>query len=340
MHSRWLTVLLAAATALTPVASQAQGFGDRIVREARGSNPRANNPAPRTDSGRSWQSQPQQRAPRGDGGQRWQRPDGGQRAQPQQRPDGGQRWQRPDGGQRWQRPDGGQRWQGSNGQQPRQGWQRPDRTVTTPGTPNVTDGNRVPNRDWRNRDGNRGRDNNGQMSRNDRQWANGVRGAIDRGDNNNWRNNPNNRYDNNRGRYDNNRGRYDYDRGRYDNNRGRYDNNRGRYDNHGRYDNRRWDRQWRNNNRYNWQSYRASNRNVYRLGRYYSPYDSWSYRRLSIGFSLMPLFYSDRYWINDPWTYRLPDAYGSYRWIRYYNDALLVDSYSGEVVDVMYDFFW
>ncbi|WP_409574764.1 RcnB family protein [Sphingopyxis sp. PET50] len=33
-------------------------------------------------------------------------------------------------------------------------------------------------------------------------------------------------------------------------------------------------------------------------------------------------------------------AYGGYRWVRYYNDALLVDTYSGEVVDVIYDFFW
>ena len=50
--------------------------------------------------------------------------------------------------------------------------------------------------------------------------------------------------------------------------------------------------------------------------------------------------YGNRYWINDPWQYRLPEAYGPYRWVRYYDDALLVDIYSGEVVDVMYDFFW
>ena len=31
---------------------------------------------------------------------------------------------------------------------------------------------------------------------------------------------------------------------------------------------------------------------------------------------------------------------GPYRWVRYYDDALLVDIYSGEVVDVIYDFFW
>ena len=32
--------------------------------------------------------------------------------------------------------------------------------------------------------------------------------------------------------------------------------------------------------------------------------------------------------------------YGPYRWVRYYDDVLLVDVYSGEVVDVIYDFFW
>jgi hypothetical protein len=28
------------------------------------------------------------------------------------------------------------------------------------------------------------------------------------------------------------------------------------------------------------------------------------------------------------------------RWIRYYNDALLVDVYTGEVVDAIRGFFW
>ena len=31
---------------------------------------------------------------------------------------------------------------------------------------------------------------------------------------------------------------------------------------------------------------------------------------------------------------------GPYRWVRYYDDVLLVDIYSGEVVDVIHDFFW
>lgn len=110
-----------------------------------------------------------------------------------------------------------------------------------------------------------------------------------------------------------------------------------RNDNRG---NRAWDRGWRSNTRYDWSSYRARNRAVFRGGTYYSPYQNYSYRRVSIGFSLGSPFYGSRYWINDPFYYRLPDVYGPYRWIRYYDDVLLVDIYSGEVVDAIYDFFW
>ena len=103
---------------------------------------------------------------------------------------------------------------------------------------------------------------------------------------------------------------------------------------------RRWDRSWRNNNRYNWHRYRAQNRRHFSLGRYYAPYRNYSYRRIGIGFTLGSLFFGNRYWINDPWSYRLPEVYGPYKWVRYYDDVLLVDIYSGEVVDVIYDFFW
>jgi hypothetical protein len=105
-------------------------------------------------------------------------------------------------------------------------------------------------------------------------------------------------------------------------------------------DHRKWNNDWRRDNRYNWYSYRNANRNIFRLGRYYSPYSNYRYSRLSISFRLGSLFYGSRYWINDPWQYRLPEAYGPYRWVRYYDDALLVDTYTGEVVDVIYDFFW
>jgi hypothetical protein len=125
-------------------------------------------------------------------------------------------------------------------------------------------------------------------------------------------------------------------RSRFDNNRSRFDDNRARFGSN----DRGWNNNWRRDNRYNWSSYRNANRNLFRGDRYYSPYRNWSYRRLGIGFTLQPLFYSSSYWINDPWQYRLPDAYGPYRWVRYYDDSLLVDIYTGEVVDVINDFFW
>lgn len=131
--------------------------------------------------------------------------------------------------------------------------------------------------------------------------------------------------------------------GRNDNrwNRGS-DGNRGADWNRG--DNRQgraWNRTWRSDRNYNWQSYRSSNRNAYRLPRYYAPRGyGYGYQRFGIGVTLGALLFSQNYWINDPWSYRLPEAYEPYRWVRYYNDALLVDIYTGEVVDVIHDIFW
>jgi hypothetical protein len=104
-------------------------------------------------------------------------------------------------------------------------------------------------------------------------------------------------------------------------------------------DHDRWSGDWRRDRRYDWRSYRSRYSSLFRLGRYYDPY-GWGYRRFSIGFSLYPSYYGSNYWLNDPWQYRLPPAYGPYRWVRYYDDALLVNVYSGEVVDVLYNFFW
>ena len=78
---------------------------------------------------------------------------------------------------------------------------------------------------------------------------------------------------------------------------------------------------------------------LYRLGRYYDPY-GWGYRRYSTGFNLWPSYYGSSFWLNDPWQYRLPPAYGPYRWVRYYDDALLVNIYTGRVVDVIHGVFW
>lgn len=102
----------------------------------------------------------------------------------------------------------------------------------------------------------------------------------------------------------------------------------------------RWDRSWRNDRRYDWQRYRYSNSHIFRRGGYYAPYRNHRYSRLSIGLILGSAFFGQNYWINDPWYYRLPPAYPGTRWVRYYDDVLLIDVYTGEVIDVIYDFFW
>ncbi len=105
--------------------------------------------------------------------------------------------------------------------------------------------------------------------------------------------------------------------------------------------NRNWNREWRGDRRYNWQGYRNQYRDYYRQPRYYNPYGyGYGYQRFGIGNVLNSLFFSNRYWINDPYEYRLPAAPYGYRWIRYYNDVLLVEQRSGYVVDVIYGFFW
>ncbi|NJS14892.1 MAG: hypothetical protein HC788_10140 [Sphingopyxis sp.] len=159
----------------------------------------------------------------------------------------------------------------------------------------------------------------------DRQWDRNRDGNLDR----RWDRNNNERLDR---RYDRNRDgnldrRYDRDR----------DGVANRYD---RRDGRSWNRSWRNDRRYDWHRHREYNRDYYRQGRYYAPYRNHRYSRFSIGIRIGSPFYSDRYWINDPWRYRLPDVHGPYRWVRYYDDVLLVDVYSGEVVDVIHNFFW
>jgi Ni/Co efflux regulator RcnB len=100
-----------------------------------------------------------------------------------------------------------------------------------------------------------------------------------------------------------------------------------------------WSNQWRSDRRYDWRRHRDGNRSIYRLGHYRDPYGS-RYRRFTIGFSLFPSYYQSNYWLDDPYMYRLPIAYGPYRWVRYYDDALLVNIYSGQVVDVVYGVFW
>jgi hypothetical protein len=351
--------LLLAASALTPVAASATpgGFGRQIMRDIqdRGGQDRGGQDRgqrgdqrgrPQNDGGQQARPDRPQREPR-----QWQpRADQGDQGQAQPR----REWRRgptmergPDRGPnpRWQR-DGNdapaRNW--NRGDWNRGGWNRGNRDGNAPPPPppqQGVDARPGDSRDWGDR-GWRGRRGDGGYRpvnpggvpssdwrrddrRGDRNWDRDNDGRWDRGD----------RYDR---RDDQRWDRRDDRRWDRSDRYGRHDRgwNRG-YDRGGH---RGWDRGWHRNNRYDWRGHRSRYSNLYRWPTYYSPYRDWRYRSIGIGFSLRPLFYSERYWINDPWQYRLPEVYGPYRWVRYYDDALLVDIYSGEVVDVINNFFW
>lgn len=272
----------------------------------------------------------------------------------------GSRGMRGDGGGQTVRSQSrGQSWNGNRGNA---GTPRAVRQESTPrsATPRAWNGNRSGNgatvgnrvnrnpvqsqgQNWRNRS-------NGNGVSTDRSAARAAQVQRRRESDRNWSNQQQwTQRERNRSYTDNNRNRTYRDRGvagRSDslrNDPGRWNNNNRNWGNNGNRwsnDSRRWDRNWRRDNRYDWMSYRTHNRDIYRLGRYYAPYRNYSYRRVGIGFQLDSLFFGSRYWLDDPSYYRLPPADGPYRWIRYYDDALLVDTYSGEVIDVIENFFW
>jgi|CXWL01.1.fsa_nt_gi hypothetical protein len=323
MTYRWMIGLLAAATALTPIAASAQngGFGERIVREARQGQARE---ARGEHSGnREGRVRQERRAP---DTQPQPQPQYQPRSDPQPNYQPQPRYERPNRPVPEQGRGGGVRWN-PRGDDSNARYDR--RTPSAPVEQGRWQGHRNDGGDANSQDRYRRRGDGGGLG------SDVVRDAR-RGGGDGVRYDRDGRYERHDDRGDNSR--YDHSRG-YGNGRG-YDGNQ-RYDRHDRHDNgRRWDRSWRSDRRYDWYDHRSRYRDQYSWGRYYSPYRNWDYRRISIGFSLWPLFYSNQYWINDPWQYRLPEAYGPYRWVRYYDDALLVDVRSGEVVDVIDNFFW
>lgn len=168
-------------------------------------------------------------------------------------------------------------------------------------------------------DGNRSQWNGGDRrpdAGNDHRWDNRGRGQWNGGD---------------RRAGTGNDHRWDRDnRGSSNNNDHRWDRRQG--------GNHRWDAsRWRNDHRYDWRDWRNSHRNLFRR-HYYAPH-GYRYHSVYAGFFLEPLFYSSSYWLDDPFEYRLPPVEWPLHWVHYYNDALLVDVTTGEVVDVIPDFF-
>jgi len=93
----------------------------------------------------------------------------------------------------------------------------------------------------------------------------------------------------------------------------------------------------RNWGRNDWRNYRNGNRNLYARGNWRAP---WRYQTFRPGVRIGAGYYGQRYWIADPWRYRLPIAVGHQRWVRHYDDLLLVDTRRGIVIDVIRNFYW
>ena len=105
-----------------------------------------------------------------------------------------------------------------------------------------------------------------------------------------------------------------------------------------RRDNVHWNTNWRSNNHYDWHNYRNHHRSLFHLGFYIDPF-SWGYQPFAIGYRMWPAYYGNQYWI-DPAMYGLPYPPPGAAWVRYYNDVMLIDLYSGTVLDVIPGFFW
>jgi len=201
----------------------------------------------------------------------------------------------------------------------------------------------VPNADtgqaraqWR-RDDRGGTPPDGGRANDDHRWDNG-RGPWNGGDHrpgNDGDHDRDHRWDGHRDRDNNNDGDHRWDGRNYPG--GAWNGNRNWGGRPG--GDHRWDAsRWRNDRRYDWRDWRDSHRDLFRR-HYYAP-RGYHYRSVYAGFFLEPFFYGSSYWLDDPFDYRLPAVEWPLRWVHYYNDALLVDVTTGEVVDVIPNFFF
>ncbi len=94
----------------------------------------------------------------------------------------------------------------------------------------------------------------------------------------------------------------------------------------------------REDRREDWQRWRESHRDTYRRGTWRAPF---AYRSFSIGMQAPRSYWGSRYYVNNWSAYRLPaPAYRHYRYVRHYDDVLLVDTRSGRVIRVYNHFYW
>ncbi len=89
--------------------------------------------------------------------------------------------------------------------------------------------------------------------------------------------------------------------------------------------------------REDWQRYRAQNRAAFNRGNWQAPF---RYQHFAAGNTIRPAYFGSRYTVVNPARYRLPAAGRDMRWVRHYDDMLLVNVRTGRVVRVYDGFFW
>jgi len=77
----------------------------------------------------------------------------------------------------------------------------------------------------------------------------------------------------------------------------------------------------------------------FRAAPFYYP-GGWGYRRWAVGQFLPGLFLNQTYFIGNWGAYGLGPPPPGLEWVRYGPDALLVNVYTGQVVDTVYGVFW
>lgn len=96
-------------------------------------------------------------------------------------------------------------------------------------------------------------------------------------------------------------------------------------------------REARQEYREDWQDYRRDHRNAFRGAKFNAPF---KYRSFNTGARLTASYYSPRFYVNNYSSYRLKAPGYNQRYVRHYNDLLLVNVRSGTVVKVYRGFYW
>jgi Ni/Co efflux regulator RcnB len=100
----------------------------------------------------------------------------------------------------------------------------------------------------------------------------------------------------------------------------------------------------------NWNRYpRQFDTNVYQRNysasrqfhwRSYNRPNGWYYQRWGFGQIFPRIFWAQNYWLSDYWMFDLPIPPYGYVWVRYGDDAVLINRRSGRILQVVYGVFY